>query len=344
MALARELISKERSWMMDYTGELQLIFGEQHRVKSQLLSVIKKRAALQRRRMAIFKRNTSQRRNLLLMSVAVGLLAATEPRPKVQWTYERSSYWWDYIVLRTFTPVDWMDNFRISWETFYYLCQKLGPVIQRENTQLRNAIPVNKRLAMTLWCLATCSEYRTIAHLFGVARCTVCVILHDTCKAIISVLQKQFIKFPCGEVLKTAAEEFKSKTGMIQCVGSIDGCHIPITPPALNRTDYYNRKGWYSVVLQAIVDSNYLFRDVCVGWPGSVHDARVFANSGIFSKLTTCCILHNICEIFGDEIPDGWMDDSTVDLLEQPSTTSPVERPESDAKAVRETLVTYYNN
>ena len=75
--------------MMDYTGELQLIFGEQHRVKSQLLSVIKKRAALQRRRMAIFKRNTSQRRNLLLMSVAVGLLAATEPRPKVQWTYER---------------------------------------------------------------------------------------------------------------------------------------------------------------------------------------------------------------------------------------------------------------
>ena len=71
--------------MMDYTGELWLIFGnrEQHHVKSRLLSVVKKRAALQRRRMAIFKRNASRRRNLLLMSVAVGLLAATVPCPKV---------------------------------------------------------------------------------------------------------------------------------------------------------------------------------------------------------------------------------------------------------------------
>jgi len=57
---------------------------------------------------------------------------------------------------------------------------------------------------------------------------------------------------------------FKSKTGMIQCVGYIDGCHIPKTPPALNHTDYYNRKGWYSVVLQGIVDSNYTCSMMCV--------------------------------------------------------------------------------
>jgi len=329
-----------------------------------------------------------------------------------------------------------MENFRVSQDTFHFLCQKLEPVIRRQNTQLRNAVPVNKRLAITLWCLATCSEYRTIAHLFGVARCTVCMIVHDTCKAIISTLQKTFISFPRGQELKAAAEGFKSKTGMIQCVGSIDGCHIPITPPALNHTDYYNRKGWYSVVLQGIVDSNYLFRDVCVGWPGSVHDARVFSNSGIFTKLTSekvldcnylriqdknislfligdsayplktflmkpfafntaltnqqkvfnynlskarivvenafgrlkarwrrltkrnemnvsnvphivtaCCVLHNICEIFGDAIPDGWVDATSNDSLEQPSTiASPGERPENDAKTVRQILVDYYNN
>ena len=119
-----------------------------------------------------------------------------------------------------------------------------------------------------------------------------CMIVHDTCKAIISTLQKTFIKFPSGEEeLKTAADGFKSKLGMVQCVGSIDRYHIPIAPPALNHTDYYNRKGWYSVVLQAVVDSNYLFRDVCVGWPGSVHNARMFANSGIYKKLTNEKIL-----------------------------------------------------
>ena len=53
----------------------------------------------------------------------------------------------------------------------------------------------------------------------------------------------------------------------------------------MNHTCYYNRKGWYSIVLQAIVDHNYLFTDVYVGWPGSVHNAHVLANSSIYEKI-----------------------------------------------------------
>ena len=63
--------------------------------------------------------------------------------------------------------------------------------------------------------------------------------------------------------------------------------HVPITPPAMKHTDYYNRKGWYSMLVQAVVDHDYLFRDLCVGWPGSVHDARVLANSTLFKKATS---------------------------------------------------------
>ena len=46
---------------------------------------------------------------------------------------------------------------------------------------------------------------------------------------------------------------------------AIDGCHIPIVAPELNRRDYYNRNRWYSVIIQAIVDHEYLFLDMCVG-------------------------------------------------------------------------------
>ena len=66
--------------------------------------------------------------------------------------------------------------------------------------------------------------------------------------------------------------------------------------------------------------------------------------SNVPHVVMACCILHNICEIFGDEIPDGWINESPADMLEQPSTTSPGERPESDAKTVRDVLVNYYNN
>ena len=65
---------------------------------------------------------------------------------------------------------------------------------------------------------------------------------------------------------------------------SIDGSHIPIAAPELNHTDYYNRKGWYLILVQAVVDHEYLSRRV--GWAGSVHDARVFINSLLYKKIT----------------------------------------------------------
>ena len=147
-------------------------------------------------------------------------------------------------------------------------------------------------MAITLWCLATPCEYRTLSHLFGVARSTVCTILHETCAAIATALMSTYIKFPTGQSLQNVIEGFELKWGFPQCMGAIDGSHIPICAPELNHTDYYNRKGWYSMVVQAVVDHDYLFRDICVGWPGSVHDARIFINSLLYKRISEEGILN----------------------------------------------------
>ena len=47
---------------------------------------------------------------------------------------------------------------------------------------------------------------------------------------------------------------FESTRGFPQVVGAIDGTHIPITRPVCNQSDYYNRKGFHSIILQAGVD------------------------------------------------------------------------------------------
>lgn len=167
-------------------------------------------------------------------------------------------------MLQTFTEQDWIENFRLSRSTFHMLCEKLKPFLKRQDTQLRQCICVEHRVAITLWTLATCSEYRTIGHLFGVARSTVCVIVHETCKVIVDVLLDECIQFPRGPDLIRVVEGFKTNFNMIQCAGAIDGSHIPVSPPLMNHTDYYNRKGWYSVIVQAVVDDRYLFRDICV--------------------------------------------------------------------------------
>lgn len=44
----------------------------------------------------------------------------------------------------------------------------------------------------------------------------------------------------------------------------IDGTHISVTPPSKAQTNYYNQKGSYSVTLQGLADSKYLFSDIYI--------------------------------------------------------------------------------
>ena len=66
------------------------------------------------------------------------------------------------------------------------------------------------------------------------------------------------------------------------CCGAIDGTHISIVAPKQNPADCINRKKYHSIIMQAVVDSSYLFCDFVVCWPGSVHDARVLSNSKLY--------------------------------------------------------------
>lgn len=77
-------------------------------------------------------------------------------------------------------------------------------------------------------------------------------------------------------------EGFRKRCGFPGVVGAIDGTHIPIpAPKSEHRVSYINRHGTASMVMQVVVDYQLRFRDVCTGWPGSVHDARVYRNSPI---------------------------------------------------------------
>ena len=106
----------------------------------------------------------------------------------------------------------------------------------------------------------------------------------QTCRAIVSHLLPQYVKIPEGEHLKQILRGFETIWGFPQAAGAIDGTHIPIIRPDESASDYYNRKGYYSIIMQAMVDYRGLFMDVYIGWPGKVHDARVFVNSSLYSK------------------------------------------------------------
>ena len=160
---------------------------------------------------------------------------------------------------------------------------------------------MEERVAITLWKLATNIEYRTLSALFGLGRSTVGEIVLDTSHAIATHLLSQYVRIPQEEKLKEIVEGFETYWGFPQAAGAVDGTHIPIIRPEESASDYYNRKGYYSIIVQSMVDFRGLFIDVYIGWPGKVHDARVFVNSSLYQRGRSSTLFpdwkRNICGV-----------------------------------------------
>ena len=154
--------------------------------------------------------------------------------------------------------------------------------MEKQNTNFRRCVPLKKRLAIALWKLATGSEYRSVGHLFGVSITTVCRCVQEFSVAAEALLVPEQICFPDQEKFKEMAAYTENRWGIPQCVGAIDGLHIPILAPQEDHCGYFNHKGWHSIILQGVVDGKGLFWNVFAGLPGSLCDARVLRLSTLW--------------------------------------------------------------
>ena len=63
------------------------------------------------------------------------------------------------------------------------------------------------------------------------------------------------------------------------CIGAIDGTHIPIFVPFNDQARYRNRKGTLSQNVLAACNFDLRFVYILAGWEGSAHDGRVLKDA-----------------------------------------------------------------
>lgn len=81
------------------------------------------------------------------------------------------------------------------------------------------------------------------------------------------------------------ADKYEKQWNFPHCVGSIDGKHVQIQAPAISGSNFFNYKSTFSIVLMALVDTDYNFLYVDVGCEGRISDGGVFRNTSLFQKL-----------------------------------------------------------
>lgn len=120
---------------------------------------------------------------------------------------------------------------------------------------------------------------------FKRGRSTISIIISSVCQAIWKYLRPQYIEDFTEERIKNIASDFDLKANFPHCFGAIDGKHIRTIKPANSGSLFYNYKNYFSIVLLAVVDSNYNFIYVDVGAYGKESDSTIFSNSTLYKIL-----------------------------------------------------------
>jgi hypothetical protein len=281
---------KKTKTMLDYQTEFHEsdhVLEETHRVRKRK-SRASTNAAITSVIAADLEATSAQK------SSGTGLGQGAGPNPGPQrrlWVKNRSQDWWDKCNSPDFPDEEFKKWFRMGKDTFEMICNELTSVVAKENTMLRDAVPVRQRVAVCIWRLATGEPLRLVSRRFGLGISTCHKLVLEVCSAIKNVLMPKYLQWPDEESVKMIKDEFVSVSGIPNVVGSMYTTHIPIIAPKISVAAYFNKrhternqKTSYSITVQGVVDPRGVFTDVCIGWPGSMPDDQVLEKSALYQR------------------------------------------------------------
>lgn len=181
---------------------------------------------------------------------------------------------------------DFKTFLRMEPAMFHEMLDRLTPRLTKLDTNFRKPLEPGLKLAVTLRFLATGNSYHSLGYSFRVPHNTISMFLGDVCESIIAEYGDEVVQRPTThDEWRAVTDKFSARWNFPNTIGAIDGKHIAMKAPKDSGTVYHNYKGFFSIILLALVDADYKFLWVDVGANGSTSDCAVFNQSDLKAAL-----------------------------------------------------------
>lgn len=188
--------------------------------------------------------------------------------------------------IRENNPDDFRNYLQMSEVSFRNLLFAVKPLIEKKDTVMRASIPAEQRLSATLLFLATGRSLQDLKVTTAISVPALSSIIPETCEAIVGALRDEYFKFPKNpQEWNKVADDFERLWQFPNCGGVLDGKHVRISRPPNSGSYYYNYKGYFSIILMALVNAKFEFLMVDVGKNGEVSDGGFLEQTKFYNLL-----------------------------------------------------------
>jgi len=187
-----------------------------------------------------------------------------------------------WVEIQLNDRVQCYNMFRMTRSVFHRLHRTL---VQNYGLRSTNDICTKEALGLFLWTCGAPQSFRQVANRFGHSLETISrkfsEVLDSICRLSIDIIRP---KDPHFGTVHPKLQQARFWPHFNDCIGAIDGTHIPVTVPKSEQAKYIGRHSYASQNVMAVCDFDMRFTFVVMGWPGSAHDTRVFLDTLVTYK------------------------------------------------------------
>ncbi|XP_064646164.1 putative nuclease HARBI1 [Lineus longissimus] len=181
--------------------------------------------------------------------------------------------------LEIYNDLQLYQRYRLDRQTILDLVDAVRNYIEPQ-TDRNHALPADLKVLATLRFYASGSFQEVTGDTVHISQPSMSRIITQVTDALIHLLHN-IIKFPALQDIPRISAAFYEIANFPGIIGLIDGTHVWIIGPTHHEWRYVNRKNYYSINVQVVMDAHYRFINVVARWPGSTHDSIILRESGL---------------------------------------------------------------